>query len=116
MFSVYICFAMAAFGGLTPLVLLYVKEGLNYGDGTTQLLSTVTIVGCASGYLLFPILLKKMGMRALQLISHGLFVLLIESLSDEEMNLRTVMKLLLKLEMGRFVVILPGERVRRNMR
>ena len=40
----------------------------------------------------------------------------IESLSDEEMNLRTVMKLLLKLEIGRFVVILPGERVRRNMR
>ena len=40
----------------------------------------------------------------------------IESLTDEEMNLRTVMKLLLKLEMGRFIVMLPGDRVKRNIR
>lgn len=76
MFSVYICFSMAAFGGLTPLVLLYVKEGLHFGDGTTQLLSTVTIVGCAIGYLVFPVILKKFGMRTLQLLAHILFILL----------------------------------------
>ena len=40
----------------------------------------------------------------------------IESLTDDEMNLRTVMKLLLKLEMGRFIVMLPGDRVKRNIR
>ena len=40
----------------------------------------------------------------------------VESLADAETNLRTVMKLLLKLEMGRFVVMLPGERVKRNTR
>ena len=40
----------------------------------------------------------------------------IESLADEQMNLRTVMRLLLKLEMGRFVVMLPGDRVKRNIR
>ena len=40
----------------------------------------------------------------------------IESLADDGMNLRTVMKLLLKLEMGRFIVMLPGERVKRNTR
>ena len=40
----------------------------------------------------------------------------VESLADAETNLRTVMKLLLKLEMGKFVVILPGERVKRNTR
>ena len=40
----------------------------------------------------------------------------VESLADEETSLRTVMKLLLKLEMGRFIVMLPGERVKRNMR
>lgn len=40
----------------------------------------------------------------------------IESLADEDMNLRAVMKLLLKLEMGRFIIMLPGDRVKRNIR
>ena len=39
----------------------------------------------------------------------------IESLTDESNNLRTVMKSLLKLEMGKFVTILPGDRVKRNI-
>ena len=39
----------------------------------------------------------------------------IESLTDETNNLRTVMKLLLKLELGRFVTLLPGDRVKRNI-
>lgn len=38
----------------------------------------------------------------------------IESLADEEFDLRSISTLLLKLELGRFVKILPGERVRRN--
>ena len=40
----------------------------------------------------------------------------IESLTDSEMNLRAVMKLLLKLEMGKFITLLPGDRVKRNFR
>ena len=40
----------------------------------------------------------------------------VELLADETTDLRTVMKLLLKLEMGRFVIMLPGERVKRNIR
>ena len=40
----------------------------------------------------------------------------VESLTDDATNLRAVMKSLLKLEMGRFIVMLPGERVKRNIR
>ncbi len=40
---------------------------------------------------------------------------LIESLVDDENSLRDVMKALLKLEMGRFIKMLPGERVARNL-
>lgn len=40
----------------------------------------------------------------------------IESLTDDNYDLRRVMKLLLKLEMGRFVTMLPGERVKRNIK
>lgn len=40
----------------------------------------------------------------------------IEDLCDELHPLRKVMKILLKLEMGRFVTILPGERVKRNFK
>ena len=38
----------------------------------------------------------------------------VESLTDDATDLRAVMKLLLKLEMGRFVIMLPGDRVKRN--
>ena len=38
----------------------------------------------------------------------------VESLTDDENDLRKVMKLLLKLEMGRFIIMLPGDRVKRN--
>lgn len=40
----------------------------------------------------------------------------VESLTDDTTDLRAVMKILLKLEMGRFVVMLPGDRVKRNTR
>lgn len=38
----------------------------------------------------------------------------IESLVSDDLSLRDIMRGLLKLEMGRFVTMLPGERVRRN--
>ena len=40
----------------------------------------------------------------------------LESLVDEEFNLRDVMKYLLKLEMGGFIVMLPGEKVSRKFK
>lgn len=40
----------------------------------------------------------------------------LESLVDENMNLREVMKCLLKLEMGGFIVMLPGEAVARKFK
>ena len=40
----------------------------------------------------------------------------IEELVDDDYNLREIMRLLLKLEMGRFIVMLPGERVKRNLK
>ncbi len=39
----------------------------------------------------------------------------IEMLVDDENSLRDVMRILLKLEIARFVVILPGEKVKRNL-
>ncbi len=38
----------------------------------------------------------------------------IESLTDPELSMRDVMKGILKLEMGKFITVLPGEKVRRN--
>ncbi len=38
----------------------------------------------------------------------------IEALIDENISLREVMKILLKLEIGHFITLLPGEKVRRN--
>ena len=38
----------------------------------------------------------------------------VETLVDDELSLRVVLNALLKLEMGKFITMLPGERVRRN--
>ena len=40
----------------------------------------------------------------------------VESLVDERTDLRAVMKMLLKLEMSRFVLLIPGDKVKRNLR
>ena len=40
----------------------------------------------------------------------------IESLVDRDHDLRAIMKILLKLEMGHFIIMLPGERVKRNLK
>ena len=40
----------------------------------------------------------------------------IESLVDSSTDLKKVMRLLLKLEMGRFIRMLPGDRVSRNIK
>ena len=40
----------------------------------------------------------------------------IESLVDDKTDMRAVMKMLLKLEMSRFVVLIPGDKVKRNLR
>ena len=40
----------------------------------------------------------------------------VESLTDENNDLRSVMKSLLKLEMSKFVTLLPGDRVKRNIK
>jgi len=39
----------------------------------------------------------------------------IEALIDEDNDLRVVMKALLKLEIGHFIIMLPGEKVKRNL-
>ncbi len=41
--------------------------------------------------------------------------ILIESLLDEETSLRSLMKAILKLEMGHFIRMLPGEKITRNL-
>lgn len=40
----------------------------------------------------------------------------VESLVDEHADMRKIMKMLLKLEMSRFVVLIPGDKVKRNLR
>ena len=40
----------------------------------------------------------------------------IDSLVDSDFTLKEVMRALLKLEVGRFVTLLPGERVKRNLK
>ena len=40
----------------------------------------------------------------------------VESLVDDKTDLRAVMKLLLKLQMSRFVIMLPGDKVKRNLK
>lgn len=76
MFSTYTCFVMVAYAAVSPLALLYLKQVLNCGSNVVQIVSTVTIAGNVTGFILFAFFLKKLGMKRLQIITHFFFILI----------------------------------------
>ncbi|MBQ9500649.1 MAG: MFS transporter [Lentisphaeria bacterium] len=75
-FAVYIGALSLAFASVIPLTLLYLKNGLHYGADTVQILSSAGIGGCICGYFLYGRMVRKFGMKALQLLIHGAFIVI----------------------------------------
>lgn len=86
-FSIYVSFMYVAFAPVLPLTIIYMKQYLQYGDGLVQILSTVGIAGSICGFLLYGTLQRVLGMKILQFITHGLYVLIPLSLAIFGKNL-----------------------------
>ena len=74
-FSVYAGFIMLAFAPVLPMAMLYLKQGLNLPADAVQMLSCACIAGSVCGYFLYARIVKKFGLRVLELSLHGVFVL-----------------------------------------
>lgn len=75
-FSVYVCCLSLAFAAIQPLTLIYLKTGLNYGDNLVQILSSVGIGGSICGFFFYGGLVRRLGIRNLQLAIHAGFILI----------------------------------------
>ncbi len=73
-FSIYVFMMYLAFAPVLPLATIYLKDQLHYGDNVVQTLATAGIGGSVCGFLLYGIILKLVGMRVLQILTHVLYI------------------------------------------
>ncbi len=73
-FSIYICCVTAAYGPVVPLTLIYLKNQLQLGAGTVQLISTFSLIGSIAGFLLYGRMLRFFGLRFLHVAVHLVFI------------------------------------------
>lgn len=73
-FSIYVFMMYLAFAPVLPLATIYLKDHLHYGDNLVQTLATAGIGGSICGFLLYGKILKFIGMRALQIMTHCLYI------------------------------------------
>lgn len=75
-FSVYICFLSLAFAAIAPLTLIYLKNGLHYGDNIIQIISSAGIGGCICGFFFYGRIVRRLGIRNLQITIHFAYILI----------------------------------------
>jgi Na+/melibiose symporter-like transporter len=73
-FAVYVCFMMLAFSPVLPLTMIYLKRSLDLPDNMVQMISSIGIAGCVCAYFFYGRIVKKTGIRNLELIIHLSFV------------------------------------------
>ena len=75
-FSVYAGFMMLAFSPVLPMAMIYLKKGLDLAPDLVQMLSCACIAGSVCGYFVYGRIVKRIGIRAVELTAHGLFILI----------------------------------------
>lgn len=73
-FCAYVCFLSVAFMPVIPLAFVYMKNGLDCGDNVVQIISSIGIGGQILSFLVYGRLVRRIGIRNMQLLVHGLFV------------------------------------------
>ncbi len=74
-FSVYVAFLCFAYAAVLPLTLLYMKNGLNLGDGFVQEISAIGLVGMIAAYFIYGKLVGAMGVRNIQIMVHAIYII-----------------------------------------
>jgi len=75
-FSAYVCFLSLAFAAIAPLTLIYLKNGLHYGDNIIQIISSAGIGGCICGFFFYGRIVRKFGIRNLQIAVHFAYIII----------------------------------------
>ncbi|MBI4979624.1 MAG: MFS transporter [Spirochaetes bacterium] len=75
-FAVYVCFLSLAFAAIQPLTLIYLKNGLHYSDNIIQMISSAAIGGSVCGFFFYGRIVRRVGIRNLQLMVHGAYILI----------------------------------------
>lgn len=75
-FSAYVCFLSLAFAAIQPLTLIYLKNGLHYGDNVVQIISSVGIGGSICGFFLYGRIARLTGIRNLQIVVHIAYIII----------------------------------------
>lgn len=74
-FSIYICIVMVSSAAITPLAIMYLKDGFHCGDGLVQITSTFSLAGNVAGFLLLSLFGNRMGPQRIQLWTNIVFIL-----------------------------------------
>lgn len=75
-FSFYICMLNMAVSAAVPLAILYMKTTLNFNAFQIMTITSIGLAGYISGYACVGALMKRIGTRNFQLLTHGLFIVL----------------------------------------
>ena len=73
-YSVYACLLTIAFTSLGPLLFIYLRNHVGLKPGTVQIISAVGMGGHILGFLVYGRLLKKFGIKKLELAAHLSYV------------------------------------------
>ncbi|MBO7146585.1 MAG: MFS transporter [Lentisphaeria bacterium] len=79
-FAFYICMVNMSIAAALPLAILYMKTTLDFNASQIMTITSIGLLGYISGYALVGKLMKKLGTRNFQLLTHGIFILFLGSL------------------------------------
>lgn len=79
-FSFYICMINMSIAAALPLAILYMKTTLNFTPFQMMTITSIGLAGYISGYAVVGRLMKKIGTRNFQLLTHGIFIVFLASL------------------------------------
>lgn len=74
-YAVYVCLLTVAMTSLVPLSYIYLKNYVNMAAGTVQMISTAGLCGSVTGFFFYGFLLKRLGMKKLELLVHFSFMI-----------------------------------------
>ncbi len=73
-FSVYVAFLTFASLAYPPLVFIYLKSGLNAGNNTVLIISSLAMLGTLAGYFFAGRLLSRFGSKPIQIAVHLVYI------------------------------------------
>ena len=76
-FSFYSCFFNIATTSAMPLTVIYMKTRLNFSAETIMTATSLYMIGCVCGYAATGTLMKKVGHRWFQIITHSIYAVML---------------------------------------